>query len=376
MVTIPFLDLRKQYQSLKPEIDSAIADVILSGNFIGGSVVKRFEDEFASYLCAPHCIGVGNGTDAIEIAIEALGFPKASDVLVPANSFISTSEAVTRSGCNPIFCSANPRTYLIDLDAAARCLTPNTKAIIVVHLYGQPCDMDAVMSFAHKHGLCVIEDCAQAHGAEYRGRCVGTFGDVGAFSFYPGKNLGAYGDAGAVVCQNDVLAKRIRMIANHGRVRKYDHEFEGRNSRLDALQAAVLCVKLKHLDEWITVRREVAACYSKGLAEIDGLLLPEVDGSVAHVYHLYVVRTKVRDTLQKYLADHGVETGVHYPIALPRLGAYKKLGQATTSDPLHSEYLSLPIGEHIHFAEAQYVISTVKAFFTNMHILDEASARE
>jgi dTDP-4-amino-4,6-dideoxygalactose transaminase len=368
MITVPFLDLRKQYQVIKPEIDAAISDVIGSANFIGGSVVRKFEEAFASYTQAAYCIGVGNGTDAIEIAIEALELPKASDVLVPANSFIATSEAVSRSGYRPVFCSANPRTYLIDLDDAARRLTSNTKAIIVVHLYGQPCEMNAVLSFADKHGLRVIEDCAQAHGAEHRGRRVGGIGDIGTFSFYPGKNLGAYGDAGAVVCQDEVLAKRVRMIANHGRISKYDHEFEGRNSRLDALQAAVLSVKLKYLDGWIATRRSVAETYSHGLAGIDNLLLPEIGEFSRHVYHLYVIRTKARDALQKYLSEQGVETGIHYPTALPRLGAYDGFGQTTASDVLHDEYLSLPIGEHIELEQAQFVVNAVKTFFTNTRI--------
>ncbi|MBE0594453.1 MAG: DegT/DnrJ/EryC1/StrS family aminotransferase, partial [Gemmatimonadales bacterium] len=235
---IKFLDLYAQYLSIKPDIDAAIANTIRDSAFIGGAGVEGFESSFAAFQSAEHCVGVGNGTDAIEIIIEALGLPRRSEVIVPANSFIASSEAVTRSGCRVVFADVDPRTYLLDPEDVRRRITSRTSAIMAVHLYGQPADMDRLRGIASERGLRIIEDCAQAHGAEYRGRRVGTLGDAGSFSFYPGKNLGAYGDGGAITTNDAALARQCRMIANHGRIDKYNHEFEGRNSRLDGLQAA------------------------------------------------------------------------------------------------------------------------------------------
>ena len=363
MTTIRFVDLRKQYESIRADIDAAIATTLESCQFVGGPALTRFEEEFAAYQGARHCIGVANGTDAIEIVFEALDLPQGSEVIVPANSFIASSESVSRVGLKPVFCAADPATHLIDLADARTRITPRTRAILPVHLYGQPCNMDAMMAFAREFNLTVVEDSAQAHGAEWKGRRVGTFGAAGTFSFYPGKNLGAYGDGGAIVCNDDALHRRMRMIANHGRIEKYNHEFEGRNSRLDALQAAILSAKLKHLEKWIVARQAMARAYLDGLGGVAGLDLPVWQSQARHVFHLFVVRTSRRDNLQRYLKERDIETGIHYPIGLPRLGAYRNTNQSTASDDMGGEILSLPIGEHLSTEEVQRVVREVRGFF-------------
>lgn len=363
---VKFLDLRKQYLSLKAEIDQAIAEVFESSAFVSGDHVSQFEDEFAKYQDVEHCIGCGNGTDAIEIALEALSLPPNSEVIVPANTFIATSEAVTRTGHRVVFCDCDPDTYTIGEKQIRAKLTARTKAVIVVHLYGQPCDMNGVMRVALERNLKVIEDCAQAHGADIAGRRVGSLGALGTFSFYPGKNLGAAGDAGAVVTNDRLLAQKIRMIANHGRVEKYDHEFEGRNSRLDGLQAAILSVKLKHLDEWISRRRDLAGHYYNSLSDLGELKLPGRTNWGGHVFHLFVVRTKRRDELRNFLKGRGIETGIHYPIALPKLKAYAYIAQASEdmcANQIDSELLSLPIGDHMNAGDALEVSSACRQFF-------------
>jgi dTDP-4-amino-4,6-dideoxygalactose transaminase len=363
---IKFLDLHAQYESIRPTIDSAIADVIRRAAFVGGEDVARFETAFAEFQQARHCVAMGNGTDAIEIALEALALPPGSDIIVPANSFIASSESVTRGGHHVVFADADPVTYTLDPDDVRRRIGPRTKAIIVVHLYGHPARMDELLAIARQHDLRVIEDCAQAHGAEHKGRRVGALGDIGTFSFYPGKNLGAYGDGGAVVTNNADLALKCRMIANHGRTEKYNHRFEGRNSRLDGLQAAILLAKLPHLEGWIARRNEVARVYGELLAGIDGLHLPGMAPDGRHAFHLYVIRTEQRDALAAHLAANEIQTGVHYPIALPKLEAYAYLGQADA--PLFANrsdvtLLSLPIGEHLSSSDAAQVAHEVRRFF-------------
>jgi dTDP-4-amino-4,6-dideoxygalactose transaminase len=363
---IKFLDLHKQYLSIKTEIDSAIEQVIGWSAYIGGDYVRQFEAQFAAFQEAGYCVGVGNGTDAIEIALESLNLPKGSEVIVPANSFIASSEAVTRSGLKVVFCDVRPGDYCIDINDVRRRVSPRTSALLAVHLYGHPCDMSAILDVARECKLKVVEDCAQAHGAEFERRRVGALGDIGAFSFYPGKNLGAYGDAGAIVTNDEALARRVRMIANHGRLSKYDHEFEGRNSRLDGLQAAILSAKLPHLDGWLDHRIKIARIYHDGLQGIPDLGLPDQDVRVRAVYHLFVVRTALRDQLQSHLAAAGIETGVHYPIALPRLRAYEYLHQGDQpmfANSVGGQLLSLPIGEHLSLEDAEYVVSTVRAYF-------------
>jgi dTDP-4-amino-4,6-dideoxygalactose transaminase len=363
---IKFLDLQAQYHSIKGEIDAAVANVIEAAAFVGGSFVPAFERDFAQWAQAPYCIGVGNGTDALEIAIEALGLPPGSEIVVPGNSFIATSEAVTRCGHRVVFADVDPECYTLNAESVVAKLTTKTAAMIPVHLYGHPCDMDALGEVAAEHGLKIIEDCAQAHGAEFNGRQVGTLGDVGTFSFYPGKNLGAYGDAGAIVTRDEDLAKRMRMIANHGRIAKYDHEFEGRSSRLDGLQAAVLSAKLRHLDSWTEHRIGIANHYLDRLRGISELILPVRKNWARQVYHLFVVRTEPRDALAAHLHVREIQTGIHYPIALPKLQAYASLGQAQEDlfvNRSDAQLLSLPIGEHMTVKDADEVVQAVQDFF-------------
>jgi dTDP-4-amino-4,6-dideoxygalactose transaminase len=363
---IKFLDLAAQYRSIQADIDRAIAVVIAESAFIGGRHLAAFEAQFAQFVGASHCIGVGNGTDALEVAIEALSLPPGSEVIVPGNTFIASAEAVTRSGHRVVFADVDRDSYVLDVASGQACLTPRTKALVAVHLYGHPCDMDALVAFAHDRGLAVIEDCAQAHGAEVRGRRVGALGDVGCFSFYPGKNLGAYGDAGAITTQRDDLARRCRMIANHGRASKHAHAFEGRNSRLDGLQAAVLSAKLPHLDGWTRQRIAIADHYLGELRGVGDLVVPVRQPWARQVYHLFVVRTAHRDALAAHLAEEGIETGVHYPVALPKLEAYRHLGPPDAQafcNRADATLLSLPIGEHMSLEDAGTVVSAVQAFY-------------
>lgn len=359
---IKFLDLHAQYLTIKDEIDGAISGVIRDSAFIGGKYVKQFEESFSDYLNAKYCIGVANGTDALEIAIEALNLPKGGEIIVPANSFIASAEAVTRTGHTIVFCDANSDDYTIDLDDVKRRITLNTVAIVAVHLYGHPCDMDPLLDIAKQHNLKIIEDCAQAHGAEYKSNRVGAIGDVGCFSFYPGKNLGAYGDGGAVVTNNERLALKCRMIANHGRIAKYDHEFEGRNSRLDGIQAAILSVKLKHLEKWTNHRIMIADEYTRQLKNIVDISLPVRKEWARHVYHLFVIRHPDRDKLKDNLNEKGIQVGVHYPIALPRLKAFDYLGQAEESAfawVCDKELLSLPIGDHFTMSDVSTIYKNI-----------------
>lgn len=362
---VKFLDLYSQYKTIKPEIDNAINSVISKSAYIGGEYVSKFETEFASYQGVKYCVGVGNGTDALEIAIESLELPAGSEIIVPANSFIASAEAVTRTGHKVVFCDCDPRDYTISIDDLKRNISSNTSAIMAVHLYGHPCDMDALLDIAKRNNLKIIEDCAQAHGAEYKGRLVGGIGDVGAFSFYPGKNLGAFGDGGAITINDNKLALRCRKIANHGRTEKYNHEFEGRNSRLDGLQAAILSVKLKCLDEWTARRIAIAEEYSEKLKDCDDVVLPYQNRDVKHVYHLYVIRALKRDALKKYLEKKDIQIGIHYPIALPKLNAYQYLEQNTTHffACKNDQYqLSLPMGSHLSGANVAFVSDMICDF--------------
>jgi dTDP-4-amino-4,6-dideoxygalactose transaminase len=357
---IKFLDLQKQYLSIKSEIDSAITAVIKDSAYIGGKYAAQFEDSFADYQQAKHCVGVGNGTDALEIAIEALELPKGSEIIVPANSFIASAEAVTRSGHKVVFCDANSDDYTINLDDLKSRISPKTSAVMAVHLYGHPCDMDPILEIAKIRKLRIIEDCAQAHGAEYKGKRVGAIGDIGCFSFYPGKNLGAYGDAGAIITNNKELARKCRMIANHGRIEKYNHEFEGRNSRIDGLQAAILNVKLKYLDRWTDYRIMIADEYLRKLKGTSEIKLPVRQEWARQVYHLFVIRHSNRDQLRDRLKVAGVQTGVHYPIALPKLKAFGYLEQENESGfawETDRDLLSLPIGDHLDEQDIQKLIT-------------------
>ena len=362
---IKFLDLYHQYQTIQTEFDAAIRNTIEKSAFIGGESVKSFESAFAHYQQALHCVGVANGTDELEIAIEALNLPAGSDVIVPANSFIASSEAVTRYGHRVVFADIGPTSYNLVCADVERRITHRTKAVIAVHLFGHQCDMDGLRALATTHNLKIVEYCAQAHGAEYKGQRVGTIGNIGVFSFYPGKNLGAAGDASAILTNDEDMAVRCRMIANHGRIDKYNHLMEGRNSRLDGLQAAVLNVKLRHLDGWIGRRKAIAGRYLKGLSGVRHKLLPTIADDVRHALHLFVVRLPEYDGLKSYLSGRGIESGIHYPIALPKLAAYAYLGQAEErmlANSSDTELLRLPMGEHLSDAEVDVVISAVRGF--------------
>ena len=347
-MNIPFVDLKAQYLSIKGEIDAAVAEVIDSTAFVGGPFVKNFEEAFARYCGVEHCVSLANGTDALYIALRTLGVGPGDEVITVANSFVATSEAIKMAGAQVVFVDINPQTYTLDVDRLEEKITSRTKAVVPVHLYGQPADMQPILELARKHGIRVVGDAAQAHGALYRGRPISSLADITCFSFYPGKNLGAYGDGGALVTDNQEWATTARMIANHGRTKKYDHDFEGVNSRLDGLQAAVLSVKLRHLDDWTEQRRHVARQYNQALKGLDLVTPVELD-DVRAVYHLYVVRVPdgERNRLQEHLKAEGINTGIHYPIALPYLNAYRHLGHSENDFPeslkAASEILSLPM---------------------------------
>lgn len=376
---IPFVDLKSQYDSIKEEIDDAISTVISQTAFVGGAHLKNFEEAFAKFCGVKHCIGVANGTDALFIALKILGIGQGDEVITVANSFIATSEAITATGAKVVFVDIDPKTYNIDtnkledllksrFNSGPRTLAPDPcfrpKAIIPVHLYGQPADMDPILNLAKKYNLKIVEDAAQAHGAIYKGRKIGSLGDMACFSFYPGKNLGAYGDGGAIVTNHDEWALKARMFANHGRIGKYDHEIEGVNSRLDGLQAAILLAKLKHLPGWTESRRKNAYLYNKYLKG-SGLITPVEIDDVTAVYHLYVVRVKkeLRQKLQDHLQSRGISTGIHYPIALPNLLAYTYLGHSEKDFPeatkASQEIVSLPMFPELSETQIKYVTESI-----------------
>ena len=355
---VPFVDLKLQYQAIKNEVNVAIENVINDTAFIGGKYVIQFEQEFASYLGVKHCIGVGNGTDALTLVLKALGIKEGDEVVVPANTFIGTSEAVTLAGGKATFADCDPDTQTITPETIEKALTSRTRAIMPVHLYGNPAPAAELKELADSKGLFLVEDVAQAHGARYQGAKVGSFGHAATFSFYPGKNLGAYGDGGCVVTDDPELAKRVKMYANHGRVQKYDHEFEGTNSRLDGIQAAILSVKLPHLDDWNARRRKIADLYRANLSSLDLPFQRETAGGT-HVYHLLVVRVRERERVREFLSEKSIATGIHYPDALPDLGAYKHLSLKPQDFPVSSRYsrevLSLPIFPEMTEEQVSYV---------------------
>lgn len=363
---VPFADLHAQYLTLKPEVDAAIAEVIRNSAFIRGPFVQKFESEFAALHGMPHCVSCANGTDSLYVAMQALGVKPGDEVIAPAHSWISTTETITQAGGKVVFCDTDRDTFTIDARQIEAKITPRTVGIIPVHLYGQPADMDAIMAIAARHKLWVIEDCAQAHLAQYRGRTVGTMGDAASFSFYPGKNLGAMGDAGALLTRDAKLADRMAMFARHGGLTKGDHQIEGINSRLDGLQAAVLSVKLPHLRAWTERRQQIAGRYQELLAGIPGLSLPVVAPDRSHVYHLYVVRHERRDALAKHLAALGVQTVINYPVALPFLPAYSRYGHVPQDFPNahynQSRIVSLPIFPEMTAQQMQAVADAIRGF--------------
>ena len=364
---IPFLDLKSPYLELKEELDAAYRRVMESGWYILGKEVEAFESEFATYCEAKHCIGVANGLDALHLIVRAYGIGTGDEVIVPSNTYIATWLAVTHAGATPVPVEPDIRTYNIDPAKIEQAITAKTKAIMVVHLYGQPADMDPINEIAAQYGLKVIEDSAQAHGARYNGRRAGTLGDASGFSFYPGKNLGALGDGGAVTTNDSALAERIKVLRNYGSQIKYHNEIIGLNSRLDELQAALLRVKLTKLDEWNERRRIVAKNYLRELSDQKKLVLPYVPDWADPVWHLFVVRHAQRDALQKSLSDVGIGTMIHYPIPPHLQEAYSELGYNEGTFPIaeqiHKELLSLPMGPHIVEKQLAKVHSNVIEYF-------------
>ena len=359
-----FLDLLAAYLELKCEIDAAVARTLTSGHYIGGTEVEAFETEFASYCGATQSIGVANGLDALHLVLRAMDVGPGDEVIVPSNTYIATWLAVSQCGATPVPVELDARTYNIDPTLIEAAITPRTKVILPVHLYGQSADMAPILAIAGKHGLRVLEDGAQAHGARYKGQRVGAHGDAVAWSFYPGKNLGAMGDGGAVTTNDAQLADRLRLLRNYGSRVKYVNEVQGYNSRLDPLQAAILRVKLAHLDDWNARRSDIAARYRKGLSDC-GLTLPYVPDWAEPVWHLYVVQHPQRAALQQALADAGVGTLIHYPIPPHRQQAYAAVGyvrgQFPMAEQIANQCLSLPIGPHLDEAGAATVVAALKA---------------
>ena len=366
-MNIPFVDLKAQYQSIKTEIDEAIQNVIIETAFIRGKYVNKFEREFALKYGVKHCISCANGTDAIYISLKSLGIGSGDEVITTACSWISTSETITQTGAKVVFVDIEPNYYTIDTKKIEEKITEKTKAIIPVHLYGHPANMTQIMDIAKKYNLSVIEDCAQAHFAEWEGKKVGTFGKTGTFSFFPGKNLGAYGDAGAIVTNNAEIAEKARMFANHGSLVKHEHKIEGINSRLDGIQAAILSVKLKYIKSWTSLRLKHALVYNLLLKDCDELQTPKIHSKADPVFHLYVVRIEDRDKLQKYLEKNGISTGKHYPAPLPFLEAYKYLGYHFRDFPIAYNYkdkiLSLPIFPELTSDMKKYISGKILDFY-------------
>lgn len=364
-MNVPFVSFRPMERELDADLRAAFERVYDRSWYIEGEEDAAFEQAFAQYCGAEHCIGCGNGLDALMLALKALGVGKGDEVIVPSNTYIATALAVTYTGATPVFVEPDIRTYNIDPSRIEGAITPRTKAIMPVHLYGQPCDMDPIMAIAKKHGLYVVEDCAQAHGATYKGKRIGTFGAAAGFSFYPGKNLGALGDAGASVTNDKTLADKIRALGNYGSDYKYHHVYQGNNSRLDELQAAFLSAKLPHLDRMNQERRRIAARY---LSEIDNplLTLPYTLPGTEPVWHIFAVRCGCRDELAEYLKEAGIGTNKHYPIPMHLQGAYAELNLPKGSLPIAEEIsatqLSLPMYYGMTEDEVSYVVEKLNQF--------------
>jgi dTDP-4-amino-4,6-dideoxygalactose transaminase len=370
---VPFLDLKAQHEPLRAELDAAIREVVDTGAFAGGPFVAKFEQDFAAFCRCPYAIGVGNGTDAIWLSLIALGIGPGDEVITVPTTFMATAEAISFAGARPVFVDIDEQTYTMDPALIEQAITPKTKAIIPVHLYGQPANMDPIMEIANRRGLSVIEDACQAHGAEYKGRAAGTIGIAGCFSFYPGKNLGAFGEAGAVVTHDEELRNKIQMLRDHGQAEKYRHTCVGWNARMDGIQGAVLRVKLKHLANWNAVRRIRARVYDRHLGGLENLITPREAAYAHHVYHLYVVRVKARDRILQQMAEAGIACGIHYPVPVHLQEAYRFLGYAEGSFPVAEqcarECLSLPMFPHL---TAEQLEAVTKGLTSLLH----ANSRE
>jgi dTDP-4-amino-4,6-dideoxygalactose transaminase len=357
---VPFLDLKAHHASMIYEFNGAIREVIESSAFAGGPFVERFEEEFAAYCGSKYAIGVGNGTDALWLTLLALGIGEGDEVITVPNTFIATAEAITYSKAQPVFVDVDETTFTMDPTELKNSLTARTKAIIPVHLFGQPADMDPILKFARSHGLFVIEDAAQAHGAEYKGRKAGTMGDAGCFSFYPGKNLGAFGEAGAVVTNDAELREKIQNLRDHGQTRKYYHTLMGWNCRMDGIQAAVLSIKLRHLEEANRLRREHASQYNHAFSGLDAIATPFEANYARHVYHVYAIRVQERDDVWRSLKKKGIGCAVHYPVPIHLQEACRNLGYTPGAFPvaenLAEEFLSLPMFSELTGEQIEYVV--------------------
>jgi dTDP-4-amino-4,6-dideoxygalactose transaminase len=360
---IPFVDLKAQYRTIRHEIQQALGDALEGMDLLLGPNVRAFEAEFAAYCRTRYAIGVGSGTDALYLALRACGIGPGDEVITVANTFFATVEAIVQLGAVPVFVDVDPETYTLDPERLKAAIGPRTRAIVPVHLYGQMADMDAIMAVAERYGLVVVEDACQAHGAELRGRRAGSIGDAAAFSFYMSKNLGAYGEAGAVTTNSRAVAEQVRLLRDHGSIRKYEHREPGVNSRLDELQAAVLRVKLRYLDGWNERRRTHARAYARLLQELE-VDLPVVRPGGSHVYHLYVVRLAERDAVREALADRGVATGIHYPIPIHRqaaaLGLGRVAGDLRVTEALAGQILSLPMYAELEPEQVSYVATCLR----------------
>ncbi len=361
---VPFLDLRAQYESMKDEVETTLRNVLLSCAFAGGPFVKQFEQSFAKFCNCRHAIGVASGTHALWMSLAVLGIRAGDEVITAPNSFIATAEAISMCGALPVFADIIERTYTIDPCEVEKAITPRTKAIIPVHLFGQIADMDPILEIAHKHNLFVIEDACQAHGAEYKGRRAGTIGDLGCFSFYPGKNLGAYGEAGAVITNDTGLAEKLAIFRDHGQLQKYYHQTIGWNARMDGFQGAILELKLKYLADWTNARRQNADRYNQLLVDVDNLILPCEDAACKHVYHIYAIRLKNRDDTMKQLAEKSIYCGIHYPVPIHLQEAYCQLNYTANSFPVvemcSRELLSLPMYPELTAAQIEFVARHLK----------------
>jgi len=363
---VPFVDLRAQYRAIAAEVDEAMQRVVANADFILGKDLDLFDQEFAAYCGARYAVGLDSGISALELALRAHDIGAGDEVITVAHTFIATVSAISFTGARPVFVDVDPRTYCMDSDQLAAAITPRTRAILPVHLYGQPAEMDAIRAIARKHGLVVIEDACQAHGARYKGERVGSLGDAACFSFYPGKNLGGYGDGGMLVTDQPELAERVRMLRNYGQREKYHHVYLAYNRRLDTLQAAVLRVKLPHLDGWNTARAEAARRYDERLSGLQGVTLPHAAGDRTHVYHLYVIQHDRRDALLDHLREQGIAAGLHYPLPVHRQPCYETLGVARGSLPVTEQVaghvLSLPIFPEITPEQIDHVCGAIRRF--------------
>lgn len=364
---IPFLDLKSNYLSVKDEVLSEIHDVLENTAYILGPKVASFEQAFAAAHQVPFCSAVSSGTDGNHLALWALGIGHGDEVIIPANTFIATAWGVTLCGATPVFADCDPETYNLDPAAAEAAITPRTKAIVAVHLYGQPANLDALKAVADKHGIPLVEDAAQSHLAEYKGKPIGGIGTIASFSFYPGKNLGAYGEGGAVTTHDAQLAEKVKLYRDHGSSQKYYHKTLGHNYRMEAIQGAVLNVKMKYIAEWTEKRRAVAKAYKDLMGNISDITLPAEAADCKHVYHLFVIRTEKRDDLMKHLNDNGVSTGLHYPVPLHQQECFAhlgyKAGQFPNSELIATKGLSLPMFPEMTREQIEYVATQVRAFF-------------